>query len=511
METARANRYLTVVHLPTGGLLLYSALFGRLVEIDEHHTVRIRQLIERGDGIEVNDSITRLLLEQGMLVPNEFDELAWIQQKYDRAKFRMTGQLGLTICPTLSCNFRCTYCYQEHPAGHMSSEIRNRLVEFVRDVRKPEVLGVTWFGGEPLAALRVIEDVSSRLAAVVDSFSANIVTNGSLLTPGASARLVAIGVTSAQITLDGPRRIHDSRRPGVDGRPTFEKIVSNIKASDSALRISIRVNVDERNVDSCPDLLTELKQAGLRGRVAVYFAPVAPYTEICADVVDHCVQGRDWARIESQLNYLVSEAGFGAPTLPEPRSNVCLADRAGDFVVVPSGLVFNCWNDVTDERRAVFDLATMSQSSAMATEMRKWAAWSAFQFEECVNCDVLPLCLGGCPSEAMRLNRGACGTLKHNLETRLLTYYLQQRTGEQSEQSLSGIPSVLRGRVTAIATGGATKDVRSRLEDRVTSDLRSWTARHHAVAAARSSPADQAPAVATDPQGRRSLPIVSIT
>jgi uncharacterized protein len=192
--------------------------------------------------------------------------------------------------------------------------------------------------------------------------------------------------------------------------------------------------VDRTNADSVPKLFDQLDEAGLRGRVSVYMAPVAPYTEVCADVKPNCMAGKSWAGLQTQLQLLAWERGYGAPSLPQARHNVCVADRASDVVIVPSGLVFKCWNDVTSPDQAVFDLASMSNNETMKSNLSRWQRWGPFNFRECGSCSVLPLCMGGCPHVSMARGRGACKELKHNLREAVLLAYLNQRQGTAAEQ-----------------------------------------------------------------------------
>jgi uncharacterized protein len=498
MSDWKTSRYVTAVEMQHGALL-FSSLFGRLVEVPLDYRAAANELLQAPNALPTprHAELQKMLIEQGMLVPHDFDELRHIVDQYRYAKFTPSSKLGLTICPTLACNFRCTYCFQAHPAGHMPTAVQDRLVEYVRSLMDLESLSVTWFGGEPLQALPVIENLSRQFRQGDYQYSANIITNASRLTHDASRRLVEIGVNWAQVTLDGPREIHDLRRPKVNGKGTFDEIITNLQGSDRRLALTIRVNVDRRNVEYIPRLFDQLDEAKLRGRVIVYFAPVAPYTEICADVVDHCVTGPDWARLDTQLTFLASERGYASPNLPNPRTNVCLADRAGDFVVVPSGLVFNCWNDVTDARRAVFDLKTMSRSAAMADELSKWTKWEPFAFEECRSCHVLPLCLGGCPSVGMRQNKGACGTLKYNLKDRILLHYLSAKKIERATalgEFLGGLTALgpPAEELRLAPTPSEPSEAQVALAKKVVDSLVSWTSSEHSSRDAEEHRADPA-------------------
>jgi uncharacterized protein len=427
----KKSRYVTAIEVASSDtMLLFAGFAGRLVEVPGAYRQAAFDLLDAPDtaGSARHVTLHKLFREQGVIIPEEFDELEYLRQQHERAKFVPTGSLSLTICPTLNCNFQCSYCYQLHPAGSMEPAIQDQIVRYLeRHAPAPEQLFVTWFGGEALLGLPVMERLTERFRALPADYSAALITNGSLLSAEVTKRLLDLKVTWAQITLDGPREVHDSRRPLAGKGPSFDRILGNIAQADPRLAITIRVNVDRRNADAMPELFDQLDSAGLRGRVTVYFASVAPYTKVCADVANHCMTGKTWARVESPLHLLALDRGYGEPGLPRARRNVCLADHASAMVVVPSGLVFKCWNDVTDPSQAIFDLARAERTPEMSENLSRWLNWGPFNFPACEACQHLPLCMGGCPHVGMGKGRGACKELKHNLKETILLYYLGQK------------------------------------------------------------------------------------
>jgi len=62
-------------------------------------------------------------------------------------------------------------------------------------------------------------------------------------------------VSQIQVTVDGPKEIHDVRRPTVTGDGSFDRITSSVDAALAAgLAVVVRVNADKQNVDSAPEL-----------------------------------------------------------------------------------------------------------------------------------------------------------------------------------------------------------------------------------------------------------------
>lgn len=457
----KVSRYLTRVDLTEADtMLLYGGIASRLVEVPGSFREEAEALLADPNSTCVsNDSKLRnLLQEQGILIPETFDELVFLKKGYERVRSLKSGTLGLTLCPTLECNFRCTYCYQHHPSRIMSASIQEKVVRFVKK-HDPRVnaLSVTWFGGEPLIGLTVIERLSRQFMDLRDGkikYKASIVTNGWLLKPSVSRLLADLKVGHVQVTLDGPRAIHNRRRPLKGKRPSFDTIVENIAEADRRLRITVRVNVDRNNAGFIPLLFQQLDAAGLKGRITLYFASVYPYTNVCADVEGSCLMGQNWAKLQGQLQFDSLEHGYGGFGLPESMPHHCIADNDQGWVISPDGLVFKCWNDVTQPENAVFDLSTARQTRGMRKVSEQWMSWNPFNLNECIDCQVLPHCMGGCPALGLQQEgpyvHGHCKEAKYNLQERLAIYYLAFKRKEAIHQLMGRlrewIPEVITDR-----------------------------------------------------------------
>ena len=106
------------------------------------------------------------LLRKGYLVSEDEDELQKIENRYMKIVANQAGNnvLCLIILPTEQCNFRCKYCYEDFSKPAMSEELQEAVYLFVRrNIQKYSALRVGWFGGEPMVAMRIIENLSDRL------------------------------------------------------------------------------------------------------------------------------------------------------------------------------------------------------------------------------------------------------------------------------------------------------------------------------------------------------------
>ena len=77
------------------------------------------------DNVDRLEQIHRHLFDemkrQGMIVPIECDEAEEVINNWKKKDNDLT-RFTLTILPTLDCNLRCWYCYEEHKKGSNMSE-----------------------------------------------------------------------------------------------------------------------------------------------------------------------------------------------------------------------------------------------------------------------------------------------------------------------------------------------------------------------------------------------------
>jgi len=112
----RLEKYTKLLEYDGRGFV-YAQVFSRLFEIPykSYLLLKDRKFDELRSQYPV---VFNTLIEGKILVDDNFDDL----QELDNAvrNYNLTGDssaIGLTIAPTLSCNFRCIYCYEES-AGH---------------------------------------------------------------------------------------------------------------------------------------------------------------------------------------------------------------------------------------------------------------------------------------------------------------------------------------------------------------------------------------------------------
>src|SRR5579864_992528 len=196
--------------------------------------------------------------------------------------------------PTYNCNLRCSYCFQDHMRTdpkfhhllrHMSNEMVDRIFRGVAGIEAAHGADPTakihrtigFFGGEPLLAVnRPVIDYIVRKTLELGTGTFWAVSNATELEAYEDI-LSADKIASVQVTIDGPPSEHDQRRIYADGSGSFAKIARNISmALDRGISISVRLNIDRRNVSQLPELADVMFENGWDKypNFSVYTSPI---------------------------------------------------------------------------------------------------------------------------------------------------------------------------------------------------------------------------------------------
>lgn len=185
-------------------------------------------IVRRGGCSEISTPLTQFLHEQEMLASQEE-----IGHALQQVKDLLNDTLMLTIMPTEGCNFRCTYCYEDHVPISMTQTMIDQLKEFITEqAPRFKHVHLSWFGGEPTLCKDTILDISSTIQSLQIEhnfqYTSSMTTNGYILSESNFRQFYSAGITCYQITLDGHN--HDKTRPHISGKGTLQKIVDNLSA-----------------------------------------------------------------------------------------------------------------------------------------------------------------------------------------------------------------------------------------------------------------------------------------
>ncbi|HVP06450.1 MAG TPA: radical SAM protein [Candidatus Acidoferrum sp.] len=427
MKASRYNHFFEIEG--TDFVLGYNAFSGALAEIEKVNHPRVVQLLANPSQAQTKEDreFIECLTAGGFLITEGIDQTAIFKH---RAKtYRLKGNiLTLTIAPTLACNFSCDYCFESRSTTRMSPQTQDALIRYADQyLVKAEALRICWFGGEPTTCFSLVESLQTRLLELadrhrIDVMPGMIISNGYLLDVAMAENLKRLRIDRAQITIDGPEAVHDRRRKLLNGRGSFGRIIENLERTSGILEINVRINVDRTNIDSAFEVVEILKRRDILSKVKIHFAQVTSSGSTCADIRENCIGDEEFSNTLIQIYDRLFKMGIRQIEYPYIFSGgaFCGALAEGYLVVSPDGHLFKCWEELsTDAANSVGNLFSAAPSEQQKANLDAYLSWDPFTFSECHECNILPICMGGCPVAARKENlrsRGACTPWKYILK-----------------------------------------------------------------------------------------------
>lgn len=439
----KPSRYnITVADKNDGGGVLYNSLTGARVAVSPDVLTEEQLLALEADswpaGVELpGEDVLAFLKEQQFFVPEDADEAGLVLR--NRHDFMHdSNRRRVSVILTRKCNLGCTYCFQDKDVGDERAS-RELILKYLKSQIVPGgLLQVTWFGGEPTLRLKMICDLSDEVIAECEkngtSYYATVSTNGVLLNEEKIGLMLSKRVMRYQISLDGPQQVQELRRPSLNGKPTYDIILTNIELLvKHGAEVNIKVILDRDNYESVPTLFKQLGERDLLKSVKV----AIQHTEakFAAREYDRRFASlEEFTKIKLGLLELLVQNGY---SLSEPvqRPEFCAATSPFSTMVDMAGKLFRCGTEeVNVTGRLTPDGQDVVLTNVAYEEMftkRKYA------ISDCQTCKVLPLCGGGCTVAAEKLaERDVCSFFKVGVKDYLL---MLQRQDERLRNPDAGV------------------------------------------------------------------------
>jgi uncharacterized protein len=205
------------------------------------------------------------------------------------------------IVPNLDCNYRCSYCFERPMQNHLGgiapadeiyagkksvldrtqvAAIYTAIDKIQTDAGRESGGFIVLYGGEPLDGnnLEVVTQIVNT--GIERGYCFGAITNGHDLEKFLS--LLGKGkIDQIQISIDGPKEVHDRRRISRRGDSSFDKLVANIDLalSQTDVEVQIRVHVDPANIDLFDDTLAIFGERGWLNHPQVIIYANTVYTK----------------------------------------------------------------------------------------------------------------------------------------------------------------------------------------------------------------------------------------
>lgn len=389
--------YNNLIPLPQKRFLLYNAYHNMYIIIkQELHNVMFSI---QPENLKLSyPKFYDQLIESGCLIEEGEDENSLLLNRINQVDTK-DNEFHLIINPTLNCNFRCWYCYEEHVVqSKMNQTTLEKIKKFIENTIEHNELNsfhLSFFGGEPLLHYKdVVSSLLEYLKKTCEShkisYQASFTSNGYLITEQMVNDMKKYHVTSLQITLDGSQEFHNQVRYAYKGCDSYTKIIANVKMLlHAGISVVLRINYTQANIASAKLIANSLKEIPENEKcfLSIDFQHVWQDKEnkstILSDILEEC----DETFNSLHLNVITK--------LMDQVWNSCYADKQNQALINYNGDVYKCTaRDFNSENR----LGILTDNGQIEWDMNKLNKRSNLRLSKkiCQECRIAPLCGGTC-------------------------------------------------------------------------------------------------------------------
>ncbi len=398
-------------------------IFSKIKDSNEYYLVNIlsgnADILEPDEALKFKENRIDnpdIYIEKGYLV-NPDDEERIFREKYlNFIDERDSDEIQLFFTPWYTCNFNCSYCFQDeytNPEQTVTDEVIDAFFQYIDNQFAGRKKYITIFGGEPFlntpkhkqTITKVIEGANIRKLDIA------VVTNGYHITDYISI-LQQASVREIQVTLDGTQTVHDSRRILKGGQGSFQKISDGINALlKNNIPVNLRMVVDKDNIHDLPNLAkyainqgwtkNTLFKTALGRNYELHhcqtnnkrlFSRIGLYQEVYNLVKKH-PEILEFHKPAFSIAKFIFENG----ELPNPLFDSCSGTKT-EWAFDYAGKIYSCTATVgnTGDELGTFYPQTKLNSKLI----EEWEERDVLAIKKCRNCSVQLACGGGCAAIA---------------------------------------------------------------------------------------------------------------
>lgn len=410
-------------------------------------------VLSKNEGEELADWIEKSNNQQTKLIKeliasdyiiDEEEENKLYRSKYlDFIDTRDEDEIQLFFVPNYSCNFACSYCYQDEYTQVKSDLTKEIIDSFFLYINK-EFAGrkkyITIFGGEPLLGSEKQKETIQYFIEKSNSYNLEIciVSNGYTLTEYLPI-LKNAKVREIQLTLDGTADMHDSRRFLKGGAGSFEKIVYGIDAClQNKIMINLRTVIDRENIENLPELAEFATKKGwtssrffktqigrnyelhhCQSNANILLSRIEMYEQLY-EICKKYPFILDFYKPAYSLSKFLSEN----KALPDPLFDSCPACKT-EWAFDYTGHIYPCTATVGKAGESLGTFYPVVIKNDL--KISEWEKRDVTEIPECQLCNVQLACGGGCGSVAKN-KKGSifspdCRPVKELLELGMAQYF----------------------------------------------------------------------------------------
>jgi uncharacterized protein len=341
------------------------------------------------------------------------------------------------------CNLACKYCFlgNNNPKKRAKfakesmtkATAEKALMFFIHQIEisnndfinnKPHII---FYGGEPLINFEVLEYVASRVQDLkphiecIKNIELSVVTNGVLLDDFKIKRLKELNVSIA-VSIDGCTEEANALRVDRIGKPSFIQVITALdKARKMGADFSFSITLTDETIKDKQEILDLIIRYGVKGlgfNILMSddsFKLTDEYNEAAAQfIIDMFVELRKIGVYEDRMMRKLN-----AFSKAQVYFSDCAATSGAQIVITPDGSVGICHGCLSDRKYFVSSVEDTSFNARTNPVFIEWSKLTPINRDECLSCEALGICGGGCPINALYAKDG--NTI-HSLDERFCVH-----------------------------------------------------------------------------------------
>lgn len=379
--------YNNIIELSENTTVIYNALTDKFVFLSN-----LIQIPEK--PIDLPVKFHELFKQAGIIIPIETNEY---QEYLSKAKEIECddNSFRLIINPTINCNFKCWYCYEDHYPSQMLPKTIFSVIKLIEEIaNKHKIIRLSFFGGEPLLYYKqvvspIIKATNELLSRNNNQLYVDITSNGFLLSDSIISELKCLPELRFQITLDGGPNIHDRTRFVNKEIGSYNRITDNVKKLvENGIKVTLRVNCTKSNIESVKEVPLTFSSLNVSQKDLIHVDMQKVWQE-AHDIDEEIDQVMD---VFKQAGFRISHKLLGP---------YCYGDLKYSAMINYNGDVYKCTavnfakrkrdGYLSDDGQIIWENDSQNHRFAMK-----------FTNEPCRKCKIFPLCHGGCSKHSIQ-------------------------------------------------------------------------------------------------------------
>jgi len=380
-----------------------------------------------------NPNLYKKLIQYGIVYEGEDETRTLLKTHRNNIEH---SRLEIMIMSSTTCNFNCTYCYEEFVPKNIDNNFEEAFIKYLcNNIEKYKSLFIEWFGGEPLLAKERVISIAKRAKEICYEnhrpFLSSITTNGYYLDYAIFSELLNGNVIYFQVTIDGNREWHNKYRPLKSGEGTYDVVLNNLLSikrnvsRSKVFRLTIRNNISIENKEACKQFQRIfMEKFGDDERFQLFQFPIKDWGgNKISEIKEQLLDADEVLQINNSANNR-NDIFEGII------SSCCLAAKKNGFVIDPDYNVYKCNHFIQDKtiKNKHNKVGRLEIDGNMFVDENKNNEWfHPVIAEECYSCSYLPNCLTTCPLHSIQPEDGCKNRIKSEMDNKINNYILKRR------------------------------------------------------------------------------------